>query len=72
MFGTVKLTENSDINKCKYSGYGIGFDGHGTFLYPSGGYGQNVIIFGVDMSFSVHVDSKKTDILILGERYYTR
>ena len=28
--------------------------------------GQNVIIFGVDMSSSVHVDNKGKDILILG------
>ena len=27
---------------------------------------QNVIIFGVDMSSSVHVENKKKDILILG------
>ena len=27
---------------------------------------QNVIIFGVDMSSSVHVDNKKKDIVILG------
>ena len=26
-----------------------------------------IIIFGVDMSSSVHVDSTKTDVLILGE-----
>ena len=31
------------------------------------GFGENVIIFGVDMSSSVHVDNKKKDILILGE-----
>ena len=29
--------------------------------------GRNVIIFGVDMSSSVHVDNKNKDILILGE-----
>ena len=28
--------------------------------------GQNVIIFGIDMSSSVHVDNKGKDILILG------
>ena len=28
--------------------------------------GKNVIIFGVDMSSSVHIDNKKKDILILG------
>ena len=31
------------------------------------GFGKNVIIFGVDISSSVRVDSKKKDILILGE-----
>ena len=35
--------------------------------FPGGGFGQNVIIFGVDMSSSVHVDNKKKDILILGK-----
>ena len=29
--------------------------------------GCNVIIFGVDMSSSIHVDTKKNDILILGK-----
>ena len=31
LVGTVKLVKNSDIHKCKYSGYGIGFDGRETF-----------------------------------------
>ena len=30
--------------------------------------GKNVIIFGVDISSSVHIDNKNKDILILGER----
>ena len=30
--------------------------------------GKNVIIFGADMSSSVHIDNKGKDILILGER----
>ena len=29
--------------------------------------GKNVIIFGVDMSSSMHIDNKNKDILILGE-----
>ena len=29
-------------------------------------FGQNVIIFGVDMSSSIHIDNKKKDILVLG------
>ena len=32
-----------------------------------GGFGSNVIIFGVDMSSSAHVDNKKKNILILGK-----
>ena len=67
MFGTVKLTKNADIGKYKHSGYGFGFDRRGTFSVPSDGLGQNVIMFEVDMSSSVHVDNKKQDILILGE-----
>ena len=37
------------------------------FLFTDGSYGKNVIIFGADMSSSVHVDNKGKDILILGE-----
>ena len=33
-----------------YSGYGIGFDRKASFSFSSGGFGQNVIIFGVDTS----------------------
>ena len=33
LFGTVSLTKNVDINKCKYSGYGIGFDKRGFFFH---------------------------------------
>ena len=50
MFGAVSLTKSADIDKYKYSGYGIGFDGHGFFWHPSSGTGRNVTIFGVDMS----------------------
>ena len=31
-------------------------------VFPNGGYGQNVIIFGVDMSSSIRIDNKKKDI----------
>ena len=31
LFGSVKLTENADIDKYGYSGYGIGFDRKGFF-----------------------------------------
>ena len=60
------MTRNCDNNKYGYTGYGIGFDTKTSFSSSSGGFGENVIIFGVDMSSSVHVDNKKKDILILG------
>ena len=34
LLGAVKLTRNTDIDKCKYSGYGIGFDSHGFIFTP--------------------------------------
>ena len=33
LFGAVSLTKNADIDKYKYSGYGIGFDRHGSFSF---------------------------------------
>ena len=67
LFGAVSLNKNGDIDKYKYSGYGIGFDRHGSFSFPGTGLGRNVIIFGVDMSSSTKIDNRKKDILILGK-----
>ena len=58
------MTKNADINKYRYFGHAIGFDRKTSFSFSIGG--QNVIIFGVDMSSSVHVGNKEKDILILG------
>ena len=60
LFGAVTLTKNADIDKYGYSGYGIGFDRRSSFSFPGGGFGQNVLIFGADMSFSAHIIRKKT------------
>ena len=65
LFGAVTLTKNADIEKYKYCGDGIGFDRRSSFSFPSGGCGQNVLIFGADMSTSTHIDNKKKDILVL-------
>ena len=67
LFRAVSLTKHADTDQYKYSGYGIGFDRHGSFSSPSIGLGRNVIIFGVDMSSSAHIDNKKKDVLILGK-----
>ena len=66
LFKAVTLTKNVEIEKYKYSGYGTGFDRRSTFSFPGGEFGQNVLIFGVDMSSSIHIDNEKKDILILG------
>ena len=67
LFGAVSITKNADTDKNKYSGYGIGFNRTGVYLLPYGSFGRNIVIFGVDMSSSVHVDNKGKDILILGK-----
>ena len=67
LFGAVTLTKNADIDKYEYSGYGIRFDTRSCFSFPGGGFGQNGLIFGVDMSFSAHTDNKKKDILVIGK-----
>ena len=65
LFGAVTLIKNLNIEKYKYSGYGIGFDRKLSFSFRGGGFGQNVLIFGPDMSSSIHLDNKKKDILVL-------
>ena len=47
------------LNKYGYSGYGIGFDRRSSFSFPGGGFGQNVLIFGADMTSSTYIDNKK-------------
>ena len=60
------MTKNGDIDKYGYSGYIIGFGRRSRFTFPGSGFGQNVLIFGADMSSSAHIDNKKEDILVLG------
>ena len=70
LFGSVKLTKNPDIDKYKYSRYGIGFDRKGEFSFGNG-FGQNVIIFGADMSIFVYANNKTRNILVRG-KYFTQ
>ena len=68
LFGAVVLTKNTDIDKYRYSGYRVGFDRKSSFSFPGRGFGQNVLIFGADMSSSTHIDNNKKEILVLGKR----
>ena len=66
MFGEVKLTKHVGDDLYKYSGYDIGFDRKGSCSIGVE-IGRNLIIYGADMSSSLHIDNKKNDILILGK-----
>ena len=52
LFGSIKLTKNANLDKYKYSGYDIGSDSCSELL------------FGADMSSSMHIDNKGKDILV--------
>ena len=69
LFGAIKLTKNSDVDKYEHAGYGIGFDSKGNSSHPSGGNGVNVVIFGADMSSSAHANNEIKSILIIGEGF---
>ena len=40
LFGAVSLTKNVHIDRYRQSGYGIGFDRHGSFSFPDTELGQ--------------------------------
>ena len=67
LFGAVKITKNADPDKYSYSGYGIGCDSFSLFSISNFDRDNNVIIFGVDMGLSAHIDDKNKDILIIDE-----
>ena len=72
LFGAVTLTKNVDIEKYGYSGYGTRFDRRGSFSFLGSGFGQNVLIFGVDVSYSAHIDHKKKRHIISWNMANTR
>ena len=79
LFGAMQITKNADISKYNYKGYGICFDGRKEFAHvrKRGNFNdttmaRNVIIFGVDMSFSKHANNKRNNIYVMGEDYVQR
>ena len=56
LFGAVKLTKNADIDKYKYSGYEIGFDGSGYYLIGNE-RGRNVMFFGTNVDSLTNFDN---------------
>ena len=74
LFGAMKITKNADYSKNNYTGYGLCFDEGGEFGHTvkQGNFNRttdarNVIIFGVDMSSSVHVTNRANNIYVMGK-----
>ena len=74
LFGTMQITKNTDTAKYDYKGYGICFDEGGLFDHTitEGGFAhttnaRNVLIFGADMSFSVHTTNRANNIYVMGK-----
>ena len=75
----LELCKLLKISKYNYKGYGICFDGRKEFAHvrKRGNFGdtavaRNVIIFGVDMSFSKHANNKRNSIYVMGKDYVQR
>ena len=74
LFGAMQITKNADTSKYDYQGYGIRFDEGGQLghtMTESGFFhttnARNVLIFGADMSFSVHATNRANNIYVMGK-----
>ena len=75
LFGAMQITKNAtDNSKNNYKGYGICFDERNQFshtrtedILTHTTNSRNVLIFGVDMSFSTHATNKANHIYLMGE-----
>ena len=75
LFGAMQITKNATNNsKNNYEGYGICFDERSQFAHTiteDGGAhttnGRNVLIFGVEMSFSEHAANRANHIYLMGD-----
>ena len=69
----MQITKNADNSQNNYKGYGIYFDERSEFGHTitEGGRAhttdaRNVLIFGADMSFSVHATNRANNIFVMG------
>ena len=76
LFGAMKITKNTDSSKNNYTGYGLCFDEVGEFGHTvrQGNFdrttnAKNVIIFGVDMSSSIHATNSTNNIYVMGKDF---
>ena len=75
-FGAMQITKNADTSKYNYKGYGICFDEGNSFghtiresNFDHTTNARNVIIFGADMSSSVHVTNRANHIYVMGKGF---
>ena len=77
LFGPMQITKNAtDSSKNNYKGYGLCFDERSQFGHTmvEGGRthitnGTNVLIFGADMSFSIHRTNRANHIYVMGDGF---
>ena len=76
LFGATKITKSTDFSKNNCKRYGLCFDegiefGHtvkqGNFSRTANA--KNVIIFGVDMSSSVHATNRANNVYVMGKDF---
>ena len=64
LFRAMQITKNADTSKYKYKGYGICFDGGGTFSKRNINNGRNVLTFDVHEDSLVHANNKANNIYV--------
>ena len=74
LFEAMQITKNADTSKCDYKGYRTCFDERSEFGHTitEGGFAhttdaRNVLIFGADMSFSIHATNRANHIYVMGD-----
>ena len=72
----MKITKNADSSKNNYTGYGLCFDEGGEFSHTvrQGNFdrttsAKTVIVFGVDMSSSIHATNRANNIYVMDKEF---
>ena len=76
LFGAMQITKNANTSKYDYKGYGICFDERSQFDHTitESGFAhttnaRKVLIFGADMSSSIHATNRANQIYVMGRGF---
>ena len=72
LFGATEVNKpnnTTDPRKWQYSGYDLAFDRTGQFTHNNGSQARNIIMFGADISTSIHSTNKTQNILVLDHAF---